>query len=147
MQFARSPRDQGILTAFQRQVQRLFGDFFGEEGLAANGGPWAPEMDLAETPEALLATAEVPGIDPQDLEITVQDNRLVLHGEKKEEKETKGKHWIRTERRVGSFHREVSLPVQVEEDRVEAVYKNGVVTVTLPKKREARGKQVPVKSA
>jgi len=148
MELLKKDFERSMLSALQTQMRRLFGDFFGEElPLFRNGETWVPELDIAETPEAIVVTAEIPGIDPKEVQITVRNNHLVLRGEKKEEKETKGRHWIRTERRVGAFRRELALPAEVEEERIEAVSKNGVLTVTLPKKKEAQGKQIPVKTA
>jgi HSP20 family protein len=140
---------RGVAGALERQVNRLFKDFFGEEfpiqpGFNGEGFPVA--LDITETPEALVVTAEVPGIDPKEVQITVRNNLLTLQGEKKEEKETKGKHWHRVERRTGSFSRTVQLPVEVEPDKVEAASKNGVLTVTLPKSKAAQGRQIPVKA-
>jgi HSP20 family protein len=147
MELVKRNREQTPVTAFQKQIERLFGDFFGEEfPLGRNGETFFPQLDVAETPEVIVVTAEVPGLDPKEVEITVEKNRLVIRGEKKEEKETKEKHWHRVERRVGTFLREVALPAEVEQDRIEAAAKNGVVTVTLPKKREAKGKQIPIRA-
>src|SRR5262245_47755793 len=104
MELVKRNGEHTLATAFQKQVERLFGDFFGEEFyLGRNGETFFPQIDLAETPEAVVVTAEVAGIDPKDMAVTVEKNRLIIHGEKKEEKETKEKHWHRVERRLGTF--------------------------------------------
>lgn len=134
--------------ALQRQFNRLFGDFFGAPLFWPPNGEkeFFPALDVAENPESVIVTAEVPGIEGKDLTITVNDNLLTIRGEKAEEKETKGKTWHRVERQTGLFERIVTLPTQVIADKVEAITKNGVLTVTLPKAKEAKTKQIPVKT-
>jgi HSP20 family protein len=141
---------RGVAGAFERQINRLFRDFLGEEypiqpGYNGDGFPVA--LDINETPETLVVTAEIPGIEPKEVQITVKNNVLTLQGERREEKETKGKHWHRIERRTGSFSRTVQLPVEVEPEKVEATSKNGVLTITLPKSKTAQARQIPVKTS
>jgi HSP20 family protein len=146
MELVKRNGEHNLGTAFQRQVERLFGDFFGEEFyLGRNGETFFPQVDLAETPEAVVVTAEVPGIDPKEVAVTVEKNRLIIHGEKKEEKETKEKHWHRVERRLGTFHRELGLPAEVEQDRIEAAAKNGVVRSHSPRRRRPKANKSPSK--
>jgi HSP20 family protein len=141
---------RGVAGVLERQVNRLFKDFFGDEyplQPGFNGDGLSVALDITETPDALEVSAEIPGIDPKEVKITVKNNLLTLQGEKKEEKETKGKHWHRIERHSGSFTRTVQLPVEVEPDKVEANSKNGVLTITLPKSKAAQGRQIPVKAS
>ena len=105
-----------------------------------------PNLDLSETKEALTVKVEIPGMDSKDVQVTLQENVLTIKGEKKEEKESKDERYHRVERNYGAFARSVRLPVGVDGSKVEARFKNGVLTVTLPKTPGARGTTVPVKA-
>lgn len=136
------------LTPFRRQMDRLFSDFFPE---VPNGFPALAEgallVDLAETPESVVVKAEVPGIELKDLDISIVGETLYIKGEKKEEKEEKGKTWHRVERSYGAFARAVTLPAPVKQDKIEATVKDGVLTVTLPKAEEAKARKIAIKGA
>ena len=141
------------IGALRSEIDRLFDSFVREplgnvEWPFSGEGKWAPAIDVAESENEVTVRAEVPGIDPDDLSVTLTGNQLVLSGEKKEEKEDKGKNFYRMERAYGSFQRSVPLPVEVEADKVEAKFKKGVLTITLPKTAEAQKqtKQIPVKT-
>jgi HSP20 family protein len=132
--------------ALQRQMTRLFEDFFPEPfGFLGGREGWGPALDIAETADAVTVHAEIPGVDPKDVEISISGNELTLRGEKREEHEEKGKAWHRVERRYGSFVRTVSLPAPVDAGKVEAVAQDGVLTVTMPKREEARPRRIEVK--
>jgi HSP20 family protein len=137
-------------SALTRQINRIFGDFGLVDDdffapLDANRA-WGPALDVAETPESFVVKAEVPGIDPKEIDISVTGNTLTLKGEKQEEKEEKGKNWRRVERSYGSFHRSVTLPVAIKAEKIEAESKDGVLTITLPKSVEALPKKIAVKA-
>lgn len=108
-------------------------------------GEWSPRLDIAETEEAVMVKAELPGMDREDLEILLEKDRLIIKGEKKHEKEEKGAGYYLSERAFGSFCRSVQLPMTVERERVEATFRNGVVTITLPKAEEAKAQITHVK--
>jgi HSP20 family protein len=143
------------LFSLQREVNRLFDDFFrgfdlrplrvAEEGW----GGFSPKMDLEETEKEYRITAELPGVEEKDVEVLLTGNSLTLKGEKKEEKEEKGKSFYHVERSYGSFQRTVPLPDGIDLKKVDAEFKSGVLTVKLPKTSEAKktGKKVPIKSA
>jgi HSP20 family protein len=140
-------RNEGLgFSTLRREMDRFF------EDLAGNGGRhgmerWAPFMDVTETPEALVVKAEVPGVDPKEVEISVNGDTLTIKGEKKEEeKEEKGKTWHRIERSYGSFLRAVMLPAPVDADRITAEARDGVLTITLPKTEKAKAKRIEVKA-
>lgn len=134
------------LGALGKQMGRLFEDFFGERsGAPAKGSVWAP-VDVVETPETVLVKAEIPGINPKEVEVSIHDNRLTLKGERREEKEEKGKTWHRIERSHGAFTRSVLLPCDVEGERAEAEAKDGVLTITVPKSKAALARRIEVKS-
>jgi HSP20 family protein len=148
MQLDRREDTNGGYGALSRQIHRLLGDFFepGSEfgmGLSDAG---SPPIDIAETPEAFIVKAEVPGFDPGAIEISFADGLLTIQGARREEKEEKGKTWHRVESRRGSFARAVRLPVEVVADKVEAEIKDGVLTVKAPKARPAPSKRIEVKA-
>jgi HSP20 family protein len=107
---------------------------------------WMPSLDLSETKDALVLKMEVPGMDPKDIQIALQENLLTVKGEKKQEKEDKDEHYHRVERSYGAFARTVRLPVAVDAQKVSASFKNGLLVVTLPKTTGAKGVTIPVKA-
>jgi len=145
-------RRRGELDPFRRELNELrkemdsmFGRFFGEwPSVEPASGAWAPFLDLSETDENLIVRAEVPGISPRDIQISLVGNTLNIRGEKKQEKEQKEENYYRMERSHGSFSRAVSIPCEVEEDKVDARYKDGVLTITMPKTEKARAKEIKI---
>jgi HSP20 family protein len=109
-------------------------------------GEWAPSMDISENKDSLIVKVEVPGMDQKDIEISLQENLLTIKGEKKQEKEEKDERHHRVERSYGAFARSVRLPVAVDGSKVGATFKNGLLTVTLPKTPAAKGTQIPIKA-
>ncbi len=129
----------------QSQIERMFEESWprtqaGDTALSA----WAPNVDIHETPDALLLEADLPGVDGKDLDVRVEDNLLTIRGERKFESKVTEEDYLRLERAYGSFSRSFSLPHSVDTEKVEAEYKNGVLTVRLPKREEAKPKQVKV---
>jgi HSP20 family protein len=107
---------------------------------------FSPECDVAETDKAVEVRLEIPGIDAKDLDIRIRDNVLTVSGEKKEEKEEKGKTFYRSERRYGRFSRSVTLPCSVQDDKTEARYRDGVVRISMIKAPEAQAKRIEVRA-
>ncbi len=108
-----------------------------------------PSLDVSETKEAVVVKAEIPGMDPKDIHVTLQENFFTINGEKKqekEEKEEKDERHHRIERSYGAFTRSVRLPVAVDASKVDAKFKNGLLTVTLAKAPGVKGTAVPVKA-
>ena len=140
------------MTAFRQEMDRLFDRFMEPrwDEFAALGestfGEWAPSLDLSETKEDLLVKAEVPGMDPKDIEISLQEDLLTIKGEKKQEKEEKDERHHRVERTYGAFTRSVRLPVRVDGSKVKATFKQGLLTITLPKTAAAKGVPIPLKA-
>ncbi len=97
---------------------------------------FVPAINLIETGNEYRLTAELPGIDPKDVEITLNKDTLTIKGEKKHELEDKGSNYYRMERSYGTFRRTIALPEEVDPDKVEATFKHGVLTITLPKRPE-----------
>lgn len=105
---------------------------------------WAPSVDIAETPEDFQIKAELPEVKKEDVKISIEDGVLRISGERKQEKEEQGKKWHRVERTYGSFLRTFALPTNVDESKVRADYKDGVLTLRLPKSAEAKPKSVQI---
>jgi HSP20 family protein len=135
------------MGSLKQELERFFGPL-GELKLDEFPamGEWAPSMDVAETKEALVVKAEVPGLDPKDIQISLQEQFLTIKGEKRQEKEEKDERYHRVERSYGSFARSVRLPVGVDGSKVTAAFKNGLLTVTLPKTVAAKGTTIPIKA-
>lgn len=137
------------LTSMREEFDNLltrFGDW--EHGWFA--GATVPSVDLSETDSSLEARLDLPGIKASEIDIQVTDNVLTVSGERSEEKEEKkgnGRSFHRVERRMGSFSRSIMLPCAVDRDKVEATYKDGVLTITLPKTEEAKAHKVKIKEA
>ena len=128
----------------QDEMNRLFNAYFAQSPEKGEGMVWHPFVDISESDDAIMVTAEVPGMKKEDIKVSIQDNILTLSGEKKQEKEDKGKNYHRIERAFGVFERSFSLPVSVQSDKVKAVYKEGILTITLPKSEEAKPKEISV---
>ncbi len=114
------------------------------EGVLGTGN-WQPRVDVSENDEGFEVKVDLPGIKPEDVDISVTNDRLTIQGERKEEKETKDKTFHRVERSYGSFYRSISLPTGTDADKVSADSDNGVITITVPKGAEAKAKRIAVK--
>jgi HSP20 family protein len=134
------------LMTTQREFDRLFKEafnpFFGESDLSTR--TWAPPVDIYENENDIVLKAELPGVDPKDVEVRVEDNTLYLKGERKFEKEVKEENYHRVERSYGSFARSFSLPNSINAEKVKAEYKDGLLTLTLPKREEAKPKTIKI---
>jgi HSP20 family protein len=132
----------------QREINKMFDHFF-RGGTADDGSLgtslWTPAVDVAEHDNEYLVKVELPGVNKDEVKITMQENILTIRGEKKQEKESKGSNYHRVERSYGSFQRSFTLPTSVKADKVEAAYKDGILSITLPKAEEAKPKQIDVK--
>ena len=143
-----NPRTGGLVS-LQEEMNHLFENLFKggawERSLPVESPGWGPPVDVVETPETGVVKAEMPGVNPEEIEISVDGDTLSLRGEKREEKTHKDAsvHWV--ERRYGSFSRSVRLPVPVDEGQVTATSADGVLTVTLPKRLDAKSRRIEVK--
>ncbi|RME46463.1 MAG: Hsp20/alpha crystallin family protein, partial [Deltaproteobacteria bacterium] len=129
-------------TAFQREMNALIQDFFGRDPFASFGmldrpWPWSgnftPSVNVKETDKGFEVTAEIPGVDEKDIDLSLSRNALTIKGEKKMEHEEKEEGYYRMERSFGAFTRTIPFPVEVDPDGVEATYRKGVLTVQVPK--------------
>jgi HSP20 family protein len=124
-------------------MDRFFKSFFG--GVSEEReGYWAPTVDIEEDKDNFIVSAEIPGMKKDDIKVTVRDNMLAVSGERKYEKETKEKTYHRIERSYGKFSRTIALPAAVDAAKIKASYKDGVLTITLPKPESAKPKQIDV---
>lgn len=138
------------LANLQREMDALFDAFARTNGLTSvAGGRFVPAVNVSENPEAFRVTAELPGMDLKDVSVRLENGSLVLTGRKDDEKEEKGRGWYRKERSCGEFHRAIGLPPGIEESKVTATFAKGVLTVDVPKAREALAKSrvIDVKTA
>jgi HSP20 family protein len=132
------------VTTLQDQINRLFNDTFERTGEQSNLSAWAPAVDIYETEHELVVKADLPDVDPKDLDIRVENNLLTIRGERKFEKKVNEENYLRVERSFGSFARSFTLANTVNPDAIKADYQNGVLTLTIPKREEAKPKQVKV---
>ncbi len=139
------------LLAMQDRMSRLFNETFGRDvplyrEETASLSRWAPAVDVYETGNHLVVKAELPGVDPKDLEVHIEDNTLFLKGERKLEKEVKEENYHRMERSYGSFTRSFALPGSVDAENTSAEFKDGVLTLTMPKREEAKRKTIKIQT-
>ena len=128
----------------QEQLSRVFGDVPEHTGEESNLTPWAPDVDIYETEHELVVKADLPDVNPQDLDIHVENNILTIRGERKFENKVKEENYLRVERAYGSFSRSFSLANSVNSEAIKADYQNGVLTLSIPKREEAKPKQIKV---
>ncbi|MCL6583563.1 MAG: Hsp20/alpha crystallin family protein [bacterium] len=127
------------------RMSRMIDEFFGMEEF---GPPvmWAPPIDISETDHQVIATVDLPGVKPEDIDVSVSEDTLTIRGEKQEEREEEGRYTHFRERRYGSFSRTVELPASVDSERVNATYRNGVLRIEMQKSAERARKKIPIKS-
>ena len=139
--------------ALRRQMDELFNEYTGEAARSPDASVWAPRINVSETDKELKITADLPGVEQKDIEVSLADDRLTIRGEKRHEAEEKkdeeGRQYHRVERSYGMFQRTIALPCEVNRDQVQASFKDGVLTVTMPKPAEAQkqARKIEVKPA
>jgi len=132
-------------TSLQGQINRLFNEAFDRTSEEGNLTSWAPAVDIYETEHNLVVKADLPDIKPEDLDIRVENNILTIRGERKFEKKVDDNNYLRVERAYGSFSRSFSLANTVNTEAIQADYQNGVLTLSIPKREEAKPKQIKVR--
>ncbi|MBI4832053.1 MAG: Hsp20/alpha crystallin family protein [Candidatus Lindowbacteria bacterium] len=144
-------RPRGELDPFrnlQDEINRLFDFTVGKRPIERMGlfeGEWAPAIDVYEDANKVVVKAELPGMTDKDIDVNIMNGTLTIKGEKKKEEEKKEQSYYRLERSYGAFSRSVTLPTVVDAGKVTASFKNGVLEIELPKKEEAKPKQIKVK--
>lgn len=143
MRLLRKPGFEMPLSRLRDQLNQIFEqpDFAMSDLL---GGGWLPAVDVLDDKDKLTVKAELPGFKREDLDVSVHDNNLVISGERKSDEEKKDGEFYRSERFYGKFHRSISLPSTVDTGKIQAKYRDGVLTVTLPKNEKAKAKQIDV---
>ncbi len=134
-------------TSLQDQVNRLFSDVLERGTEESSLTAWAPSVDIYETEHELVVKADLPEVDPKDLDIRVENNILTIRGERKFEKKVNEENYLRVERSYGSFARSFTLANTVNSEAIKADYQNGVLTLSIPKREEAKPKQIKVNLA
>src|SRR6202047_2389063 len=131
-------------SSLQDQINRLLNDVFERPGEESNLTSWAPAVDIYETEHELVVKADLPEVDAKELDVRVENNLLTIRGERKFEKKVNEDNYLRVERAYGSFSRSFSLANTVNAEAIKADYQNGVLTLSIPKREEAKPKQIKV---
>ncbi len=131
-------------STLQDQVNRIFNQTVQNQGEESALTAWAPSVDIFETPNELVVKADLPDVDEKDIDVRVENNLLTIRGERKFDKSVSEDNYLRIERTYGTFSRSFSLPNTVNPESIRAEYKNGVLTVSLPKREESKPRQVKV---
>ena len=135
-----------LLLNLERRMGRVFGEPFGLFEVPGNGlaGAWAPVVDIVEEPELIKIVAEIPGVKPEDIRVSLENNILTISGKKEQVAEEKAEKVHRYERTYGEFVRTFTLPVTVEATQIKAVVEQGLLTLTLPKSEQAKPKLIEI---
>lgn len=137
----------GHLSNLRNEINRLFEFPFGDAARESDLFGWAPALDLFEDKDNLIVRAELPGMKKEDIELSLHEGSLVIAGERKVEQQNGATEVSRSERAYGRFQRMLELPKPVNSEKVTATYKDGILTVTLPKTEESKPRQIQVKTA
>ena len=146
MTYLTTRRPMRNLFNLHNQMEKVFSDLFashdGETDMEETS--WIPTVDISETENGFEIRAELPGVSEKDVNVSVTDNLLTIKGEKHQEEETDGKDYHRVERRYGSFQRSFTLPRHIETDAIKAEFKDGVLTLGIPKPETAKPTEIPI---
>ena len=141
------PAMEDLRTRIDSVFDRFFHEPFGALGELGTGlSNWGPTLDMSETDKYVVVNAEIPGVDPKEIDITIAGNLLTIAGQKSEKTERKDESFFHSERRFGSFRRSVQLPAYVDSEKVKAEHANGVLTIRLEKQASATPRRVAVKA-
>ncbi|MGB9720868.1 MAG: Hsp20/alpha crystallin family protein [bacterium] len=132
------------LMSLREDMDRLFNTFFGKHMVEQTEGIWVPVIDIEEDNDNFIVKAELPGLKKEDVKIAVRGNLLTVSGERKQEEETRNKTYHRIERSYGKFSRTISLPSEIDANKIKAVYKDGILHITLPKPETMKPKEIEV---
>lgn len=147
--------EEDTIIDFRRQMNRLFDEFFERPFSLSpffSGSTmmkeFTPHLDVSETDKEIIISAELPGLEPEDIHIGMDGNALTISGEKQAEKEDKGKHYYRVERSYGHFSRSIAIPEGVDPDNIDATFRRGVLKISLPKTAEyqKQSRRIPIKT-
>ena len=146
MTYLTTRKPMGNLFSLHNEMGRIFGDLFAphEGGTEPEETAWMPTVDISETENGYEIRAELPGVSEDNVNVSVTDNILTVKGEKRQEEETEGKNYHRVERRYGSFQRSFTLPRHIETEAIKAEFKDGVLTLGIPKAEVAKPTEIPI---
>ena len=137
--------EENPLALFERDMNRMFDEFFGGFGLAPtweNGwSTFSPQVDIVDSEKEIKVLVELPGLDEKDIDVSFSRNTLTISGEKRQEQEDKNKNYYRMERSYGSFKRAIPIPCEIKTEDIDATFKNGILSIVLPKATEGRCRQ------
>ncbi|MHA1569390.1 MAG: Hsp20/alpha crystallin family protein [Alphaproteobacteria bacterium] len=133
-----------VLNQLRREMDRVFESSENAEGSNIATADWTPAVDIKETDTAFVITADIPGVDPKDIEVNMENGVLTIRGERKEEKEEEREGYKRIERVRGTFYRRFSLPDTADADKISAKSKNGVLEITIPKQEKVQPRKIAV---
>lgn len=135
------------LRSLQDEINRAFSSSYGRgSDNEMMRGAWSPSVDIFENKDTIVLEAELPGLSPEDVHISIENNILTLHGERKFEKKDEGDNFHRVERSYGSFTRSFTLPPTVSSENVDAMFENGILRLTLAKREEAKPRKIEIKA-
>lgn len=129
------------------EMERLFRQALGSSQSAATAGAFAPALDVEETEDGFVLHVELPGVSPDDVEVSLEENVLTIAGERRFYRDEDTEHFRRVERHFGRFHRAVRLPDRVEPDGVDAEFRDGMLTISVPKAEEAKPRRIEVRTS
>ncbi len=132
------------IESLQDEMNRLFDDFFSPDERILGEMEFTPSVDISENKDAVVVKADLPGMEEKDIDVSIAGDVLTIKGERQEESEDKDENFYRRERVYGSFSRQIALPKHIKRDAVKAKFKNGVLTVTLPKSDDYKEKEVKI---
>jgi HSP20 family protein len=137
---------RGEMDRLRNEMERLYDRFFDFRPFRrfTEEGEWMPSVDVSETAKEIIVNAEIPGVEAKDIDVNLDGNVLTIKGERKREHEEKEENFHRIERSYGSFFRTLSLPSEVDGEKIKATYKKGVLRITLPKTKKAAGKKIEI---
>ena len=134
------------VRTLRNELDRIFGDFlpWDEGNSELLSTVWSPRTDFSETDQAYLVRMDLPGIEKENISVGIEENRLIVRGERKEEEKIEGENFHRLERRSGNFFRSMSLPLAVKEGKIKATFNNGVLTINIPKAKETKPVEIEI---
>ena len=135
------------VASMQDEIERVFRSTLGANAGASTAGAWSPALDVEETPEGFTLHVELPGVAPDDVNVSLEENVLTIEGERHFYKEGDAEGFRRIERHFGRFHRSIRLPDRVDADAVQATAKDGLLTITVPKAEEAKPRRIAIQAA
>ena len=146
MNYLTTRRPMRNLFSLHNEMGRIFGDLFAprEDGTDTEETSWMPTVDISETENGYEIRAELPGVSEEDVNVSVTDNLLTVKGEKRQEEESEGKNYHRVERRYGSFQRSFTLPRHIDSGGISAGFKDGVLTLGIPKPEAVKPTEIPI---